>query len=63
MKNKQKSSSKINILKVRNKKGTKTYRKPCLKDLGDMRSITLGTSLGLGESTGAGVRWDGFSEF
>ena len=34
----------------------KVYTSPRVEELGDLRSLTLGTSPGFGESTEAGVR-------
>ena len=36
-------------------KRLKVYTSPRVEELGDLRSLTLGTSPGLGESTGAGT--------
>lgn len=37
----------------------KVYSKPCLEELGDLRTVTLGTSNGLGESGHEASHWNG----
>ena len=42
------------------KQQAKQYHKPFLKELGDLRTLTLGISLGVGESGRADTHWQDF---